>query len=496
MSSGTEPASAAIGATLDRLGATFASGRTRAVAWRLAQLDGLLALLGRERAAIEQALAVDLGRAPVESYLAEIFAIEREIALLRRGLPRWSRPERARVPLVLQPGRASLRREPLGTVAVIGPWNYPVNLVLVPLAAAVTAGNCVVVKPSEMAPATSSLLERLLPAYLDPDAVAVCPGGPETSEAIIDGGVDHVFFTGSGRVGALVMERAARRLTPVTLELGGKSPVYVDDSADIAVAARRIAWGKLINAGQSCIAPDFVLVAAARHDELVAALAGALRALYGDDPRASPDYGRIVNARHVDRLAELLEDHGGQVVVGGEVERAARYVAPTLIDRPAPDSALMREEIFGPLLPVLPVAGVAEAAAFLAARPSPLALYVFAGQRARADALVEQVRSGAVCINTTMHHFAAGTLPFGGVGASGMGRYHGRFGFEQLSQLRPVLERATRPDPAFAYPPFGQVKARLLRRGLRLPVHVGAALRGTARRRRTGAAPRAAGAER
>jgi aldehyde dehydrogenase (NAD+) len=456
-------------AAMARLRATFAQGRTRALAWRMAQLRALEHLLGRERRAVEGALRADLGRSPVEAYLSEVYVVQREIAALRRGLPRWSREQAARVPLILQPGRAHLRREPLGVVVVIGPWNYPVNLVCAPLAAALAAGNCVAVKPSEMAPATAELLAEVIPRYLDSDAIALCPGGPTVVEALVDAGADHVFFTGSPAVGRIVMERAARHLTPVTLELGGKSPVYVDATVDLGVAARRILWGKMINAGQSCIAPDYVLVDRRRHGELLEALTHSLTAMYGEQPLASPDYGRIVNERHVARLGALLEGHGGHVVRGGEIDPRALYVAPTIIDGPALDSALMTEEIFGPLLPVVALSGVDEAISVIAARPAPLALYVFSTDPSCQERLVARTRTGAVCLNTTVQHFAASTLPFGGVGGSGIGRYHGRFGYEQLSQLRPVLSRPLQPEMRFAYPPLTGAKGTLLRAALGLP---------------------------
>jgi aldehyde dehydrogenase (NAD+) len=456
-----------VAASVARLRATFESGRTRELRWRLEQLGALEAMLRREAPAIEAALASDLGRSGVESHLTEVYGPLREVRTLRHGLPLWSRERRVPLPAVLRPGRSAVRHEPLGTVLVVSPWNYPVNLAVVPLAAALAAGNCCVLKPSEHAPASAELLAGLLPRHLDADAVAVEQGGPQVTEALIDAGVDHVFFTGSSAVGRLVAQRAGGRLIPVTLELGGKCPVVVDGGVDLEVAARRIAWGKLLNAGQTCIAPDYVLAVEPVLDDLVVALRRAVVALYGTDPRSSADYGRIVNDAHVERLAGLLEGHGGEIVLGGEVERADRYVAPTIVRRPDPGSALLGEEIFGPLLPVLGVAGIEEAGAFVAARPSPLALYVFSEDDAAVERLAGATRSGSVVVNTTLHQFASSRLPFGGVGQSGSGRYHGRYGFETLSQLRPVLRKPLRPDPSFAYPPYGPLRASLLRRFLR-----------------------------
>lgn len=468
---GSPPAAAgppeAAAGVLPVLRSTWAAGTTRPLAWRLQQLRALESMLGEQAAAIEEALSSDLGRNPTETYLAEVYSSLREVRALRRGLPRWSRHAAVRVPLVVQPARSWLRWEPLGVVLVVAPWNYPVNLSIVPLAAALAAGNCAVLKPSEHAPAASALLADILPRYLDRDALAVVEGGPEATGELIDAGVDHVFFTGGTAVGRLVAERAARRLTPVTLELGGKSPVIVDRGVDVRRAANRIAWGKLINAGQTCVAPDYVLVHEGVEEALLEALQRAVVKLYGEDPASSRDFARIVNDAHLDRLGGLLVGHGGRVVLGGQLDPARRYVAPTLISRPDPGSPLMGEEIFGPLLPVLPVADLAAAARAVGERPDPLAMYVFSNDDAGVARLLDATRSGSVALNTVAHQFAVSRLPFGGVGSSGSGRYHGRYGFETLSHLRPVLRKPLRPDPPFAYPPYRPLWSQVLRRLLR-----------------------------
>lgn len=454
-------------AAVARARAAFLSGRTRSLGWRLAQLDALDRLLRDSAETLVEAVVSDLGRSRTETYLTEVVSVQRELAALRRGLPRWLRDERAVTPLVLQPARSWIRREPLGVVGIVGPWNYPANLLLAPLAAALAAGNCAVVKPSEEAPATSAVLAALLPQALD--GVVVCEGGAEATEALIDADPDHLFFTGSPRVGRLVAARAAGRLIPVTLELGGKSPVVVDHTVDLAAAGFRIAWGKLLNAGQSCIAPDYVLVEADQAEALVDALASAVVTLYGPDPKQSPDYGRIVSDRHLMRLTRLLDGHGGRIAFGGEIDAAARYVAPTVVVDPAPDSPLLQEEIFGPVLPLVRVRGTDEAVAWIRERPSPLALYVFSEDRPTFERLVEATSSGTVCWNTTMHQFASSYLPFGGVGGSGTGAYHGRYGYERLSQLRPVLRKPLRPELPLAYPPYPRWKAGLLRATLQAP---------------------------
>jgi aldehyde dehydrogenase (NAD+) len=453
-------------AVIGDLRASFESGITVPIAWRKVQLGALEAMVNENAATLEGAIETDLGRPRAETFFAESGLVLREAAGLRRHLDAWARTESVRTPPLLWPGRSRIRHEPLGVVLVIGPWNYPINLVLVPLAAALAAGNCAVVKPSEMAPTTSATLAELIPRYLDARAVAVIEGGADVTEATIDAGVDHVFFTGSAPVGRLVMERAARHLTPVTLELGGKCPVIVDDSVDLGLAARRIVYGKFLNAGQSCIAPDYVLVQARVRDPLVSELVRATEELYGRVPGDSPDLARIVNARHLGRIAALLADHGGKVAYGGDVDEVRGRIAPTIVVEPDRESSIMHEEIFGPILPVLSVVDVDAAIAELAGKPIPLTLYLFSTRRAVIDAVVAGTRSGSVVVNATMLQFASSEIPFGGVGASGTGAYHGRFGFERLSQLRPVLERPQRA-PMFSGPPFRRVSSRLVRTVLR-----------------------------
>jgi aldehyde dehydrogenase (NAD+) len=336
-----------------------------------------------------------------------------------------------------------------------------------PIGAALAAGNCAVAKPSEMAPACSAALARLLPRYVDPDAVTVVEGGVDETTALLAQRWDHIFFTGSTAVGHVVAEAAAKHLTPTVLELGGKSPTYVHTSADLDVAARRIAWGKFLNAGQTCIAPDYVLVDHEVKDALVEKLSHEVGAFYGPDPRTSRSFGRIVNDRHLERLRTLLADGAGTVAVGGQIDSGERFVAPTITVEPRPDSALMQEEIFGPILPVLGVDGPAEAKAFIGARPKPLALYVFAERDEIVDDLVAHTTSGGVCVNQTLMHLLPADLPFGGVGDSGMGAYHGRTGFDAFSHHKSVLRKPIRPDLKMLYPPYRPRMEKLVRRIIR-----------------------------
>jgi aldehyde dehydrogenase (NAD+) len=443
---------------------TYASGRTRPLAWRREQLERLRLMLVEREADLLGALATDLGKPPTEAWATDIGFVISEIDYVRRHLRSWMRPERVWTPMVARPGKARLLREPYGVALVIAPWNYPVQLLLSPMVGALAAGNCVVGKPSELAPATSAVLARTIPKYLDTDAVAVVEGGVPETQALLAEPFDYIFYTGNGRVARVVMEAAAKRLTPVTLELGGKSPVIVDDDADLEVAARRVAWGKYLNAGQTCIAPDYALVTRGAADRFVEQIRRAVFDFYGADPKDSPDYGRIVNDQHCQRLAKLLA--GGTATVGGTVERAERYIAPTVLQDVAPDAGVLQEEIFGPILPVLPVESVDAAIEYVNAREKPLALYLFSRSRATREHVLEQTSSGGAAVNATLFQVSVPGLPFGGIGPSGMGAYHGKASFDTFSHAKGVFRKSTKPDPALAYPPYTPRKERLIRRFL------------------------------
>ena len=452
------------GALVDRLRATFADGRTRPVEWRRAQLEGLHRLLVDREEELLGALAADLAKPPLEAYGTEIGFMKSDVRHALRHLDRWMAPEKVKAPLPTLPARAWVQREPLGVVLVIAPWNYPVQLTLAPLVGALAAGNCAVVKPSELAPTTSAVLARWIPEYVDAVAVAVVQGAVEETTALLEQRWDHIFYTGNGRVGRIVMRAAAEHLTPVTLELGGKSPVVVDRSANLEVAAKRIAWGKYLNAGQTCIAPDYVLAHADVIDPLTDAIHDAVRTFYGVDPRLSRDYARIVDTRHLRRLVGYLDD--GEIVFGGESDEPTRYLAPTALRDVPDDAACMGEEIFGPVLPIRPIADTDEAVEFITARDKPLALYVFADNEVVARDVVDRTSSGSVAVNATLFQVSVPDIPFGGVGESGMGAYHGRASFEVFSHRKGVLHKSPRPDPALAYPPYSRWKDRLLRRVL------------------------------
>lgn len=461
---------AAIPDVVARLRATWDSGVTRPLAWRLAQLDALKRMCVEHEGAIAEALGEDLGKPYIEAFSTEIHYVIGEVEYISKRLGKWMKPEKVSTPLVTQPGSSKIYREPLGVALVISPWNYPFQLAVAPLLGALAAGNCVVLKPSEVAPATSRILADLLPQYLSPDAVAVIEGAVPETTALLAERFDHIFYTGNGAVGRIVMAAAAKHLTPVTLELGGKSPVYVDPSTDLEVAARRIAWGKWSNAGQTCVAPDYLLVHQSIYDAFLDQLKKTLTEFYGEDPKQSPDYGRVINARHHGRLLKLLDDKAGELVTGGPAtaDEASRYLAPTVLKGTDPESAIMADEIFGPILPTLPVTGVDEAVHFINRKPKPLALYIFANDKQVQQDILHRTSAGGGAINHCMMHLAVPALPFGGVGESGMGAYHGRDSFEIFSHRRSVLSKPTAVDPALLYPPYTEKKVKWLKRLLRL----------------------------
>lgn len=449
---------------ISHLRSTFDTGLTRPLEWRRDQLGRLDTLLRDHRDELNSALATDLGKSAFEAYSTEIGFVRTEIAYALAQLDEWVRPQKARPSLTQRPGRVYTLPEPKGVVLVIGAWNYPLQVTLLPLASALAAGNCVVVKPSEIASATSATIARLVSQYLDTDAVAVVEGGVDETATLLTHPFDHIIFTGSGRVGRIVMRAAAEHLTPVTLELGGKSPAIVDRRANVRVAARRIVWGKYLNAGQTCIAPDYALVDAAIEAQFIREVGRAIEDFYGHDPHASTDYSRIVNEHHFARLMSYLDD--GQVILGGNGNVTDRYIAPTVMTNVDPASPVMTEEIFGPILPILPVSSISDAIDFVNGRDQPLALYVFSDDVETAHYVLARTSSGGACVNTTLLHMAAPNVGFGGVGASGMGRYHGRAGFDTFSNPKAIYERPARPDPSINYPPYHAIKRALLRRFL------------------------------
>jgi len=435
------------------------------------QLEQLLKMIKENTGAMEDALRLDLGRHPFESSGLDIAIMEMQIKYIMKNLRKWMQPSYTGVEAVAAPAVSEMVYEPYGVCLLIGPFNYPIQLVFLPLASAIAAGNCVVVKPSEIATACESLNVQLIKQYLDPDCVSVFTGGVPVVQALLEQQWDKIFFTGSQRVGKIVMTAAAKHLTPVSLELGGKSPCYVDKSVtDMELAVRRILWGKFANAGQTCIAPDYILCHEEVYDLFLKTAKACVDKFYEGNPRTSPSYARIITSAHAERLEKILQANNGRVVCGGGVDAADRYVEPTILAEVPRRSKVMEEEIFGPILPVMKVKTADEAIDIMLDHEKPLALYLFGKDRSTFDSITSQVISGGVCVNDTLLH-VAGNLPFGGVGPSGIGAYHGKFSFTAFSHLRGILRRDDHSalDVPFRYPPYTLKGRDLFMAATRIP---------------------------
>ncbi len=441
----------------------FASGKTRSIDFRVAQLhklkDGIKAL---EREILE-ALRLDLGKSGFEAYGTEVGLIYEEINHALAHIHGWTRPRPVPTPLVHQPSLSKIHPQPKGVVLLISPWNYPFQLLIGPLIGAIAAGNCAVLKPSEVAPKTSAVLGLLISRSFSPEFCAVIHGGIAETTQLLKEQFDHIFFTGSIPVGRIVMRAAAEHLTPVTLELGGKSPCFVDQDIDLNVTARRIVWGKFTNAGQTCVAPDYLLVQRGVKNDLVTMMKKQIAELYGTDPMGSPDYGRIINEHHFDRLLRLK---GGSIVCGGQSDRSRLYIAPTLIDHVKMDDNIMEDEIFGPLLPILTFDTLDEGLALAKQRPNPLACYAFSKRAAFSDRIIDELPFGGGCVNNVLVHLGVPGLPFGGIGSSGIGAYHGEQGFQSFSHLKSILKSPFMFDLPLRYPPYKK-RLRLMRQLMR-----------------------------
>jgi len=431
--------------------AFFQSGATRSLDFRRAHLKILEQLLESHEADLLAALHADLRKSAHEAYASEIGFVLGEVRHAIRCLPSWMKAGRRRAPFIAWPAKSVVWQEPFGVALIIGPWNYPLQLLISPLVGAIAAGNCVVLKPSETAPHTAAVIERMIRSGYPDEFITTVLGDCNTAEALLDQKFDTIFFTGSTRIGRAVMAAAARHLTPVTLELGGKCPCIVAEDVPVDVTARRIVWGKFMNAGQTCVAPDHVYVHKSIAAALLEAMKRALIEFYGISPQASPDFGRIINASHLARLTSYLRD--GQIACGGECDPADLYLAPTIITQPGLDSPVMEDEIFGPILPMLEFSDMGEVLRSLRDKPKPLAVYLFAQDRRLHDRVISETQSGGVCINDTILHILGNDLPFGGVGDSGMGSYHGRASFDCFTHQRSILRRSLAVDSKFRYPP-------------------------------------------
>lgn len=443
---------------VERARKAFLTGRSKPLENRIRQLKNLQRLFVEKQTEIADAIKKDLNKSDVGTQIYETLGLESEIGLVLRKLAEWAAPRPVEKNLLTLSDTVYIQPEPLGVVLIIGAWNYPWAVTIQPLIGAIAAGNAAVVKPSEVCVHTAKVMEELLPIYIDKELYPVVTGGvPETQE-LLRQRFDHIFYTGNGAVGRVIMEAAAKHLTPVTLELGGKSPCYIDKNCDISMACRRVTWGKYTNCGQTCIAPDYILCDPSIQDQVVEEVKKSIQDFYTENPKTCSDYGRIINQRHFKRIMALTED--STIVAGGENDESDCYIAPTVMRDVLPGSKVMQEEIFGPLLPILTVGGLDEAISFINEREKPLALYVFSSDDKVIKKMIAETSSGGLLANDCLVHFSVSSLPFGGVGNSGMGSYHGKFGFDQLSHLRGCLIKKLKMEGMndMRYPPHTHKK--------------------------------------
>lgn len=434
--------------------AFFNTQQTKDISFRKEQLKKLSKAIKSYESDILEALYTDLGKNKVEAYATEIGITLKSIKNARKELKNWTKTKNVDTPLYLFPTKSYIKKEPYGTVLIIAPFNYPFQLVFEPLIRAIAAGNTAIIKPSELTPNVARVIKRLINETFDANYIEVIEGGIEETQTLIHLPFDYVFFTGSENVGKIVYQAASENLVPVTLEMGGKSPVIVDETANIKVASERICFGKFTNAGQTCVAPDYILVHESVKDDLITALSKTLREFYGQNIQQSPDYGRIVNLKHYHRLTSLLNSAQMNIVFGGHSDEDERYIEPTLLDHVTSDSAIMQEEIFGPILPILTYQSLDEAIAFIHQRPKPLSLYLFSEDENATQRVINELSFGGGAINDTLMHLANPKLPFGGVGASGMGRYHGKYSFDTFTHEKSYIFKSTRLESGVHLPPY------------------------------------------
>ena len=429
----------------------FNSGKTKDIAFRLQQLRKLREGIERYEGKITEALKKDLGKHPFESYTTEIGFVLMSITYIMKNLRKWARPKRVKTPLALFPSKSTIVYEPYGTVLIIAPFNYPFQLVIEPLIGAMAAGNCAVLKTSRDTPNVSNVIKEMIESIFDRSYIRVVEGGRETNTSLINAPFDYIFFTGSKTVGRVVMEAASKNLVPVTLELGGKSPAIVDRTADIKVAAKRIIWGKTLNAGQTCVAPDYILIQESKKIEFIKYLVESIEEFYGNDPLNNPEYPKIINRKHFERILSYIEKD--EVLYGGGWDEEKNKIAPVIIDADW-KSASMEEEIFGPVLPIISFNSIEEIPEILREKPQPLALYLFTESKRVENFIINEVSFGGGAVNDVVIQVSTSYLPFGGIGNSGLGTYHGKESFETFSHKKSILKKSNLLDIPLRYPPF------------------------------------------
>jgi aldehyde dehydrogenase (NAD+) len=432
----------------------FASGATLSLVSRIHLLKEFKKSMQYYAKEIEQALYKDLKKPTFESHSAEVFLVIQEINYALRCIKDWNKSIHVSNPWYLWPSTSTIQPEPRGQVLIIAPWNYPIQLCLIPLVGAIAAGNCAIIKPSEFAPHAANILDEIISKTFDPSHVKLLQGDQMIAQQLLKSRFDYIFFTGSVAVGKIIMKAAAEYLTPVTLELGGKNPCIVHSDADLHLAAKRIAWGKFINVGQNCVAPDYIFIHYQKKTEFLNELQSAVTKFYGTNPAQSKDYGRIINERHFDRLVALLNQEN--IIFGGQIDRSDLYISPTIIDNPSWRSPVMQEEIFGPILPIITYKKLEQVIEIINNKSKPLAAYIFSSDHCVHKKIIRHVASGGVCINDVVMHVASPYLPFGGIGMSGFGQYHGKKSFETFSHYKPILQ-SQRTSFSFRYPPYGRL---------------------------------------
>ncbi|MFA7081415.1 MAG: aldehyde dehydrogenase [Bacteroidales bacterium] len=440
----------------------FLTDTTRDLDFRIRNLKALREEIINNEREIQEALFKDLHKSEEEAYLTEIGIIVSEINQNIKKIKKWAKPKKVRSSIACFPSSAKIISEPYGVILIISPWNYPFQLALSPLIGAISSGNTAIVKPAEYSPNTSNIIKAITDKVFNPNYVKTIIGGKQENQILLDLNFDYIFFTGSPILGKIVMEKASKHLTPLTLELGGKSPCIVDETSDVKLSAKRIAFGKFLNSGQTCIAPDHVFVHKSIRDEFVSEIIKDINTFYTDNQESSKDYGRIINELHFDRVAAMLQD--GDIIFGGKVNREERFISPTLIENIKEDSELLNSEIFGPILPVIEFEDINHLIESVRIKPKPLALYIFSSSKQIQNKIISKISSGGVCVNDTIMHLVPENLPFGGVGNSGMGSYHGKKSFETFSHQRSVLKRGTFLDIALRYPPFTKKKLSLIKK--------------------------------
>lgn len=443
----------------------FNAGHTRNISFRKEQLGLLYHAVKSYEKDLADALHTDLHKSPFESYAAEIGFSLSEIRFLKKRLGKWAKPKRTRAAIVNFRSVSRVYPEPYGQSLVFSAWNYPVQLIFVPLAGSIAAGNTVILKPSEISPATAEVIREIISKTFPPEFIKCINGGVETGKALLDLPFNHIFFTGSPKIGKIIMENAAKKLIPVTLELGGKNPCIIDQSADLKFAAKKIVWGKFLNAGQTCIAPDYLLAHENIREKLLDYIKDYILKFYGEKPEESPDYCRIINRQNMERLEGLMD--GTNIVFGGKVNKESNYISPTIVEEPPEGSPLMTEEIFGPVLPVVSYSEKQEAVDYANSKAKPLAMYVFSEDKKTVTYFLKNITSGNGAVNETLTQIANPYLPFGGINSSGIGEYHGEFSFRTFSHYKSILKKAKWPDLPFVYPPYSERGMKIIRKLLR-----------------------------